>query len=66
MNPQRNVPIGLIGSLLFCTIFYLLVAAGAIGALGADPVRNAAGAVLPPGSSEMAAQCKAIVAGGMG
>jgi APA family basic amino acid/polyamine antiporter len=66
VNPQRNVPIGLIGSLLFCTIFYLLVAAGAIGALGADPVRNAAGAVLPPGSSEMAAQCKAIVAGGMG
>jgi APA family basic amino acid/polyamine antiporter len=66
VNPQRNVPIGLIGSLLFCTIFYLLVAAGAIGALGADPVRNAAGAVLPPGSSEIAAQCKAIVAGGMG
>ena len=30
-NPQRNVPIGLIGSLLFCTVFYILVAAGAIG-----------------------------------
>ena len=26
-NPQRNVPIGLIGSLLICTLFYLLVAA---------------------------------------
>ena len=26
-NPQRNVPIGLIGSLLICTVFYLLVAA---------------------------------------
>jgi APA family basic amino acid/polyamine antiporter len=64
INPQRNVPIGLIGSLLFCTVFYLLVAAGAIGALGADPVRNAAGAVLAPGSSEMAARCQAIVAGG--
>ena len=58
VNPQRNVPIGLIGSLLFCTVFYLLVAAGAIGALGADPVRSAAGAVLAPGSSEMAAQCR--------
>src|SRR5213078_3698906 len=23
-NPQRNVPIGLIGSLLICTVFYLL------------------------------------------
>ena len=64
VNPQRNVPIGLIGSLLFCTVFYLLVAAGAIGAMGADPVRNAAGAVLAPGSAEMAAQCKSIVASG--
>jgi APA family basic amino acid/polyamine antiporter len=65
VNPQRNVPIGLIGSLLFCTIFYLLVAAGAVGALGADPVRSAAGVVLPPGSAEMASRCQAIVAGGM-
>ena len=65
VNPQRNVPIGLIGSLLFCTVFYLLVAAGAIGALGADPVRSAAGAVLPPGSAEMAAQCQSIVASGL-
>ncbi len=64
VNPQRNVPIGLIGSLLFCTIFYLLVAAGAIGAMGAEPVRNAAGIVLPPGSAEMASQCQAIVASG--
>ncbi|MFN3433986.1 MAG: amino acid permease, partial [Sphingomonas sp.] len=36
-NPQRNVPIGLIGSLAICTIFYLLVASGAIGAIGAQP-----------------------------
>jgi len=64
VNPQRNVPIGLIGSLLFCTVFYLLVAAGAIGAIGADPVRDAAGAVLAPGSSQMAAQCNAIVSSG--
>ncbi len=33
-NPQRNVPIGLIGSLVICTIFYLLVAGGAVGAYG--------------------------------
>ncbi|MEO6432356.1 MAG: amino acid permease [Sphingomicrobium sp.] len=66
INPQRNVPIGLIGSLLFCTIFYLLVAAGAIGAIGADPVRSATGAVLAPGSADMAAQCKSIVASGIG
>jgi basic amino acid/polyamine antiporter, APA family len=64
VNPQRNVPIGLIGSLLFCTVFYLLVAAGAIGAMGADPVRDAAGNVLAPGSLEMAARCQSIVTSG--
>lgn len=38
-NPQRNVPIALIASLAFCTIFYLLVSLGAIGSpLGAQPI----------------------------
>jgi APA family basic amino acid/polyamine antiporter len=41
-NPQRNVPIGLIGSLLICTVFYLLVAGGVIGAYGAQPLFNGA------------------------
>lgn len=41
-NPQRNVPIGLIGSLLICTVFYLLVAAGVIGSFGAQPVLDPA------------------------
>ncbi len=36
-NPSRSVPIGLLGSLLVCTVLYLLVAAGAIGAIGAQP-----------------------------
>jgi basic amino acid/polyamine antiporter, APA family len=36
-NPQRNIPIGLIGSLVLCTVFYLLVAYAAIGAVGAQP-----------------------------
>ena len=39
-NPQRNVPIGLIASLLICTAFYLLVAGGAVGAFGAQPLAN--------------------------
>ena len=55
-NPQRNVPIGLIGSLAICTIFYLFVAAGAIGAIGAQP--TAIG--VQPGSPEFAAQCAAL------
>jgi APA family basic amino acid/polyamine antiporter len=33
-NPNRNIPIGLIGSLGICTVFYLLVAYAAIGAAG--------------------------------
>jgi APA family basic amino acid/polyamine antiporter len=64
-NPQRNVPIGLIGSLGICTIFYLIVAAGAIGAIGAQPVRDALGHPFPPGSIELTNQCNAIVAGGV-
>jgi APA family basic amino acid/polyamine antiporter len=64
-NPQRNVPIGLIGSLGICTIFYLVVAAGAIGAMGAQPVRDALGHPFPPGSIELTNQCSAIVAQGV-
>jgi basic amino acid/polyamine antiporter, APA family len=37
INPQRNIPIGLIGSLAICTVIYMLVAAGATGAVGAQP-----------------------------
>ena len=55
-NPQRNVPIGLVGSLLFCTIFYILVAAGAIGTIGGQPVMDA-GVPLVTGSPELARQC---------
>src|SRR3954469_2677520 len=50
-NPQRNVPIGLIGSLGICPIFSLLVAAGAIGAIGAQPVLALDGSVVQPGSA---------------
>ncbi len=63
-NPQRNVPIGLLGSLAICTIFYLIVSAGAIGAIGAQPVTGVAGEILEPGTPALAARCAAIVAGG--
>lgn len=56
-NPQRNVPIGLIGSLAFCTVFYLLVALGAAGAIGAQPVLGAAGEAVQPGSPAFVAAC---------
>jgi APA family basic amino acid/polyamine antiporter len=56
-NPQRNMPIGLIGSLLICTVFYLLVASGAIGAIGAQPVIDAAGQGIEPGTPELVQAC---------
>jgi APA family basic amino acid/polyamine antiporter len=56
-NPQRNMPIGLIGSLLICTVFYLLVASGAIGSIGAQPMLDAAGHGIEPGTPEMLQAC---------
>ena len=61
-NPQRNVPIGLIGSLLICTVFYLLVAGGVIGAYGAQPLADpATGLPFKEGSPQLfaAAACHA-------
>ncbi len=63
-DPQRNVPIGLIGSLLICTVFYLLVAAGAVGAIGAQPVAGPAGEVLSPGSMTLGRQCQTLIQAG--
>ena len=59
-DPQRNVPIGLIGSLFICTVFYLLVAGGAIAAMGAQPLVDANGVPYVAGSPEFAAQCTAL------
>ena len=56
-NPNRNIPIGLIGSLLVCTVFYLLVGYGAVGAIGSQPMMNAAGGAIHPGTPELAAAC---------
>jgi len=57
-NPNRNIPIGLIGSLAVCTVFYMLVSYGAVGAIGAQPMFNAAGVAIHPGTPELAAACK--------
>lgn len=60
-NPQRNMPIGLIGSLAICTVFYLLVAAGVIGTVGAQPLLDAAGKGIAPGdATAMAAACAEV------
>ena len=56
-DPQRNVPIGLVGSLLFCTVFYILVAAGAVGTIGGQPIMGPGGIPFPAGSEELARQC---------
>jgi len=59
-NPQRNLPIGLIASLSICTVIYLLVAAGAIGSYGAQPVYGPHGEALEPGSMALQGQCSAL------
>ena len=60
-NPQRNMPIGLIGSLAICTVFYILVAAGVIGSVGAQPLLDAEGRGISPGdATAMAAACANI------
>ena len=56
-NPNRNIPIGLIGSLLVCTIFYMLVGYGAVGAIGSQPMLDANGVAFHPGTPQMAAAC---------
>ena len=58
-NPQRNMPIGLIGSLIICTIFYIFVASGVIGSVGAQPLLDSAGRGIAPGSTELTAACAA-------
>ena len=59
-NPQRNMPIGLIASLGICTIFYILVAAGVIGGVGAQPLLDASGKGIATGSAELTTACAAI------
>jgi APA family basic amino acid/polyamine antiporter len=59
-NPQRNMPIGLIGSLGVCTIFYMLVAAGVIGTVGAQPMFGPNHEVLSPGTLALSQACSAI------
>jgi len=61
-NPNRNIPIGLIGSLGICTVYYLLVSYGAIGSVGAQPVTGPGGAMLQPGTPEMAEACNGSAA----
>jgi len=58
-NPNRNIPIGLIGSLAVCTVFYLLVGYAVVGAGGAQPMFGADGIALSPGTPEMTAACQA-------
>ncbi len=63
-DPHRNVPIGLISSLGICTFFYLLISAGAIGSIGAQPLLDETGKGLVPGSLVLAEQCKSLAAAG--
>lgn len=63
-NPQRNLPIGLLASLVICTGFYLLVAAGVIGSVGSAPLVAPDGVPYGAGSSELAAHCAVLAQAG--
>lgn len=63
-NPQRNVPLALIGSLGICTVFYLFISAGVIGSVGAQPVMDTAGKAFAPGSLALAEQCQTLASMG--
>ena len=63
-DPHRNVPIGLIGSLGICTVFYLMISEGAIGSIGAQPLLDETGKGLVPGSLVLAEQCQSLAAVG--
>ncbi|MFZ1905314.1 MAG: amino acid permease [Steroidobacteraceae bacterium] len=58
-DPQRNLAIGLIGSLVICGALFVVVAIGAIGTAGAQPIVDpATGAALPTGSLVLAHACQ--------
>ncbi len=59
-NPQRNMPIGLIGSLLVCTIFYMLVGGRRDRHVGAQPVFGPNHEILSPGTPALSQACLAI------
>ena len=61
-NPNRNIPIGLIGSLGVCTIYYLLVSYGAVGSVGSQPLVDAHGVAFEPGTPDFAAACATVSA----
>ena len=63
-DPQRNIPIGLIGSLAVCTVIYIVVAGVAIGVFGGQPVAALSGGVAPPGSIALAQACTKLAAHG--
>jgi len=57
-NPNRNIPIGLIGSLAICTIYYLLVGYSAAGSMGVQPMLGADGMPIDPSSAAMVTACQ--------
>ncbi|MFZ1100505.1 MAG: amino acid permease [Steroidobacteraceae bacterium] len=58
-DPQRSLAIGLIGSLVICGALFVVVAIGAIGTVGGQPIVDpATGAALPTDSLALAHACQ--------
>jgi APA family basic amino acid/polyamine antiporter len=58
-NPQRTVPIATIGSLVICTVLYVVVAYAAIGSAGGQPVLGPNGLPASPASAVFLTACQA-------
>lgn len=57
-DPQRNMPRAILACVGICTIFYLLVAAGVIGTVGAQPLLGQDGHALIAGTPAFAEACE--------
>jgi len=58
-EPQRNVPIGVLGAVGIATLLYVTVVIAAVGAVGGQPVA-ANGRILAPATAEFAAHCASL------
>jgi APA family basic amino acid/polyamine antiporter len=56
-KPQRDLPLGLLASILLCTVLFAAVAAGVAGTVDSQPIRSPTGEWLAPGSGELSVRC---------
>lgn len=56
-QPQRDLPLSLLLSIVLCTGLFVAVAAGVAGTVDSQPIHGVAGEWLAPGSAALGARC---------